>query len=104
VLALVTVSSALTLVLAYVAVYGPQPWSLPDFSRVMAKVFDAQIMFGLLLKTLAFGLAVTVIPVAEGLATPRKLFMAPVSVLRGMVRLFFVLMLIEMLSLAYKYI
>ncbi|KAF0100399.1 MAG: ABC-type transport system permease [bacterium] len=103
VLALVTVSSALTLVLAYVAVYGPQPWSLPDFSRVMAKVFDAQIMLGLLLKTLAFGLAVTVIPVAEGLATPRKLFMAPVSVLRGMVRLFFVLMLIEMLSLAYKY-
>ncbi len=104
VLALVTVSSALTLVLAYVAVYGPQPWSLPDFSRVMAKVFDAQIMLGLLLQTLAFGLAVTVIPVAEGLATPRKLFMAPVSVLRGMVRLFFVLMLIEMVSLAYKYI
>lgn len=103
VLALVTVSSALTLVLAYIAVYGPQPWSLPDFSRVMAKVFDINIMLGLFLKTLAFGLAVSVIPVAEGLATPRKLFMAPVSVLRGMVRLFFVLMLIEMASLAFKY-
>jgi phospholipid/cholesterol/gamma-HCH transport system permease protein len=47
------------------------------------------VLIGILLKSLAFGLAVTVIPVAEGMATPRMLFMAPISVLRGMVRLFF---------------
>jgi phospholipid/cholesterol/gamma-HCH transport system permease protein len=63
-----------------------------------------RILLGLLLKSLIFGLAVTVIPVAEGQATPRKLFMAPISVLRGMVRLFFALMLIEVASLAIKYI
>ena len=62
------------------------------------------IWMSILLKSLAFGLAVTVIPVAEGMATPRKLFMAPISVLRGMVRLFFALMLIEVASLAFKYI
>lgn len=104
VLALTAVTSVLALVLAYLAVYGWQTWSLPDFSRVMGKVFDNAVLFGILLKSLTFGLAVTVIPVAEGMATPRKLFMAPISVLRGMVRLFFALMLIEVASLAFKYI
>jgi phospholipid/cholesterol/gamma-HCH transport system permease protein len=104
VLALTAVCSVLALVLAYLAVYGLQPWSFPDFTRVMGKVFHAPILFGLLLKSLIFGLAVTVIPVTEGRATPRKLFMAPISVLRGMVRLFFALMLIEVASLAIKYI
>lgn len=104
VLALTAITSVLALVLAYLAVYGLQLWSLPDFSRVMGKVFDTAVMLGIFLKAMAFGLAVTIIPVAEGLATPRMLFMAPISVLRGMVRLFFVLMLIEVASLAFKYI
>jgi phospholipid/cholesterol/gamma-HCH transport system permease protein len=104
VMALTVFTSVIALFLAYLAVYGGQTWSLPDFSRVMGKVFDNTVLFGIFLKGIAFGLAVTVIPVAEGLATPRKLFMAPISVLRGMVRLFFVLMLIEVASLAFKYI
>jgi len=104
VLALTAFTSVLALVLAYLAVYGWQSWSLPDFSRVMGKVFDNAVLIGIIMKSVAFGLAVTVIPVAEGLATPRKLFMAPISVLRGMVRLFFALMLIEVASLAFKYI
>ena len=104
VLALTAACSVLALVLAYLAVYGPQTWSFPDFTRVMGKVVPAPILLGLLIKSLIFGLAVTVIPVTEGQATPRKLFMAPISVLRGMVRLFFALMLIEVASLAIKYI
>lgn len=104
ILALTAFTSVLALVLAYLAVYGPQTWSLPDFSRVMGKVFENSVLIGILLKSIAFGLAVTVIPVAEGMATPRMLFMAPISVLRGMVRLFFVIMLIEVASLAFKYI
>ncbi len=103
VLALTAVTSVLALVLAYLAVYGWQPWSFPDFTRVMGKVFDGAVMAGIWLKSLAFGVAVTAIPVTEGLATPKKLFMVPISVLRGMVRLFFVLMLIEVASLAFKY-
>jgi phospholipid/cholesterol/gamma-HCH transport system permease protein len=104
VLALTAVTSVVALLLAYVAVYGWQIWSLPDFSRVMGKVFDNAVLLGIVLKSLAFGLAVTVIPVAEGMATPRMLFMAPISVLRGMVRLFFAIMLIEVASLAFTYI
>jgi phospholipid/cholesterol/gamma-HCH transport system permease protein len=104
VLALTAFTSVIALVLAYLAVYGWQTWSLTDFSRVMGNVFDTAVLIGILLKSLAFGLAVTVIPVAEGMATPRMLFMAPISVLRGMVRLFFAIMLIEVASLALKYI
>lgn len=104
VLSLTAITSVLALVLAYLAVYGWQLWSVPDFTRVMGQVFDGAILTSIWLKSLAFGLAVTVIPVAEGLATPMMLFMAPISVLRGMVRLFFVLMLIEVGSLAFKYI
>jgi len=104
VLALTAFTSVIALVLAYLAVYGWQTWSLPDFSRIMGNVFQNTVLLGIFLKSLAFGLAVTVIPVAEGMATPRMLFMAPISVLRGMVRLFFLIMLIEVASLAFKYI
>jgi phospholipid/cholesterol/gamma-HCH transport system permease protein len=105
VLALTAVASALALLLAYLAVYGLQYWSLPEFNRVMGNVFDPLAIMLLWGKVLAFGLAVTVIPISEGLAAPpAMLFFVPISVLRGMVRLFFVLMLVEVISLALKYI
>lgn len=105
VLALTAVASALALVLAYIAVYGFQVWSLSEFNRVMGNIFDIPAIALLWAKVLAFGLAVTVIPISEGLAAPpAKLFFVPISVLRGMVRLFFVLMLVEVISLVLKYI
>jgi phospholipid/cholesterol/gamma-HCH transport system permease protein len=103
VLALTAVTSALALLFAYFEIYGLQ-YNLPDFARVMARIFDPATIAILWGKVLAFGLAVTVIPITEALAAPQKLFFAPIAVLRGMVRLFFVLMLIEVLSLALKYI
>jgi phospholipid/cholesterol/gamma-HCH transport system permease protein len=104
VLALTAVTSSLALILAYFVVYGLQYWNLPEFARVLAHIFDLPTLVNLWAKVLAFGLAVTVIPITEALAAPQKLFFAPIAVLRGMVRLFFVLMLIEVLSLALKYI
>lgn len=101
---LTALSSILALILAYLAVYGFQLWSFAEFSRVMDKVFTPAALLLLTLKALAFGLAVTVIPMRAGLEAPRMLFFAPIAVLRGMVRLFFVLMLIEVASLALAYI
>lgn len=102
--ALTALSCILALVLAYLAVYGWQLWSFQDFSRVMGKVFTPAAFLILTLKSLAFGLAVTIIPIQAGLAAPRMMFFAPIAVLRGMVRLFFVLMIIEVASLALAYI
>ncbi|TCJ15043.1 ABC transporter permease [Parasulfuritortus cantonensis] len=105
VLALTAVASAVALVLAYLAVYGFQAWSVHEYNRVMGNIFNLPVIAMLWAKVFAFGLAVTVIPISEGLAAPAgKLFFVPISVLRGMVRLFFVLMLVEVLSLVLKYI
>ena len=92
-----------------------QPRNTAEEARALQQLAGARRWRSVLLVTSATHLpralatfrrlaGVTVIPVAEGMATPRMMFMAPISVLRGMVRLFFVLMLIEVASLAFKYI
>ena len=62
------------------------------------------MLVGLIVKCALFGLAVTLIPTVSGLETPKKPFMIPVSVLRGMMRVFFAIVAIEVLSLALKYV
>lgn len=107
VLVLTLVNIVVTLVIAHVLIFDFRPWSLPpgDFTRVIGKVFDWPSMLVLWAKILAFGLAVTVIPISEGLSTPRKqIFYAPIAVLRGMVRLFFALMMIEVVAIAVIYV
>jgi phospholipid/cholesterol/gamma-HCH transport system permease protein len=106
VFALTAVSIVVALLLAHLIIVDFLPWNLPpgDFTRVIGKVFDLPALVMLWTKTLAFGLAVTTIPIAEGLNTPPKLYFAPIAVLRGMVRLFAALMMIEMLALAFNYV
>jgi len=106
VLALTAVNVVVALLLARVMIIDLNPWSLPtgEFSRVIGKVLDLPAIGVLWAKTLAFGLAVTVIPISEGLNTPQKLFYAPIAVLRGMVRLFFALMVIELAALMALYV
>jgi phospholipid/cholesterol/gamma-HCH transport system permease protein len=104
VVALAAVSGAIALVLAYLGVYGFSPWGLAGYTRTVGQVFDIQVTVGLALKTLLFGLAVAVIPITASLDTPREPRLVPVAVLRGMVRLFLVLVLVEGASLAVKYI
>lgn len=104
VISLTAVSCAVALGIAYLGVYGFFLWGLPEFTRSVGNVFSPEITIGLALKCAFFGLAVGVIPMSEGLAGPREVHSAPISVLRGMMRLFFVLVLIEVASLAFKYI
>jgi phospholipid/cholesterol/gamma-HCH transport system permease protein len=106
VLALTAVNTVVALLLARLVIIDFNPWSLPpgEFARVMGDVLDMPALGVFWLKTLAFGLAVTVIPVSEGLDTPQKLYFAPISVLRGMVRLFFALMVIEIIALTVLYV
>jgi len=103
VISLTVVSCAVALLVAYLGVYGFFLWGVPDFTRSVGNVFDAQVTIGLAIKVLFFGAAVGVIPMGEALAGAREAHAAPVTVLRGMMRLFFVLFLIEVASLAFKY-
>ena len=106
VLALTAVNIVVALWLTYLLIIDFHPWSLTpgDYTRVIGRVLDLPALAVLWLKTMAFGFAVTVIPIAEGLSTPQKLFHAPISVLRGMVRLFFSLMVIEAAAIAIVYV
>jgi phospholipid/cholesterol/gamma-HCH transport system permease protein len=104
VITLACLAGLLALLLAYLSIYGLTPAGFDPFTRTLAKVFDFRIVAGLLVKCTLFGLAVTLIPITAGLETPKKLFMVPVSVLRGMMRVFFVIVVIEVVSLALKYI
>ena len=90
--------------MGYLAIYGLSVAGFEPYTRTLAKILDFQILAGLVVKCALFGLAVTLIPVTAGLETPKKLFMVPVSVLRGMMRVFLAIVAIEVVSLALKYI
>ena len=102
---LTTLSCALAVWLAYLAMYGFSEWGLPEFTRIVGQVFDFPVLAGFVLKCLLFGMAVALIPVATGLEAERGVLKsAPGAVLGGLVKLFFVIALIEVLSLVVKYV
>lgn len=102
---LTTLACAIATWLAYVATYGFTDAGQAEFERVIALVFDGQVLTGFMLKCLLFGLAVALIPVATGLEAERgNMKSAPNAVLGGLVKLFFVIGMIEVLSLVSKYV
>ena len=103
-IALAGLASLVALLLVYFTVYGFSVLGVDPFNQTIAKIFTPMLVVGFFLKSALFGLAVTLIPITAGLETPKKLFMVPVSVLRGMMRVFFAIIAIEGASLALQYI
>ena len=102
---LTILSCVIAAVLAYVALYGLSPWGIAEYTRIVGQVFDAAALVGFVLKCALFGLAVALIPIATGLEAERdRIKSAPIAVLGGLVKLFFVLGMIEVVSLALKYV
>jgi len=104
VLSLAMVTSCTVLALAYINLYGLSPWGILDYTRTVGRVFDPIVTLSFLLKTVLFGMAVAVIPIAAILDLQRHPRRLASSVQPGAVRLLFVLLLIEGASLALKYI
>ncbi|HMM47605.1 MAG TPA: ABC transporter permease [Thiobacillaceae bacterium] len=104
VITLSLLAGLLALLMGYLAIHGPTLAGFEAYTQTIAKILDFRILAGLLVKCALFGLAVTLIPVTAGLETPKKLFLVPVSVLRGMMRVFLAIVTIEVSSLALKYI
>ncbi len=101
---LAAVSSVVALVLAYLVVYGLSPWGLAEYTHMVGRVFDPLVTVTFILKTVWFSLAVAVIPLASALQTQHETASESNTVPQGTVRLFLVLVLIEGVSLAAKYI
>lgn len=96
-------SGVVTLVLAYLLIHGFQAWGLPAFTRAVGQVFDPVIAMIFTLKTVAFSLAVSIIPMVT---TPRERMAEALKInadLTRMARLLAVLLLVEVLSLIGNY-
>jgi phospholipid/cholesterol/gamma-HCH transport system permease protein len=104
---LVAVSCITSLVIAYITIFGFSPWGFDGYTRVVGQVFNPAISIILLLKTLLFSLAVSVIPIAsalyDGVDTTLHGRSKAARELASMVRLFSVILLIEVASLIGNY-
>ncbi len=100
VLLLAAIASTLTLILAYLVVYGFSPWGFPGYTHMVGHVFDPAVIVIFCMKSILFSLSVAIIPLASGLQEPDD--GSPVA--PGTVRLFLILVLIEAGMLAIKYI
>jgi phospholipid/cholesterol/gamma-HCH transport system permease protein len=107
VLMLVAVSCITSLVIAYITIYGFTPWAFDGYTRVVGQVFSPAISIILVLKTVLFSLAVSVIPMAsalyDGVSTSLHGRSKAARELASMVRLFSVILLIELASLVGNY-
>lgn len=104
---LAAVSCVLTLVLAYLVIYGFTPWALQSYTRVVGHIFNPAVSMILALKILFFSFAVGVIPLASsyyhGAANPLFGRAHGTHGLADMVRMFSVILLIEAASLMGNY-
>ena len=102
---LTTLGCAIAVLLSYIVFYGFTPAGLGEFARIVRTVFDGIELAAFMLKCLLFGLAVAIIPAATALEAERGVLKSlPAVVLGGLVKLFFVILAIEVASLVVKYI
>jgi phospholipid/cholesterol/gamma-HCH transport system permease protein len=102
---LAAVSCVTALVLAYITIYGFTPWALSGYTRVVGQIFNPAVAMILMLKVFFFSLAVALIPLAssyeDGGAARRRLKAG--HALLDMVRLFSVILIVEIGSLMGNY-
>jgi len=103
VLLLALVSCVLATVLSYISVHGFTTAALASFTRVFGRVFDPtlSLLFGL--KTLLFALAAGLLPVASALVDRTSDAPRANMLVQALVRLLFVIVLIEAASLVGSY-
>lgn len=104
VLLLATVSCVVCAVLAYLWVHGFTTGGLPSYTRTFGRVFSPALSLIVTLKTIGLSLAVGLIPIASVLYDRPKPHLRTSAELRGLVRLFFMILLIEVASLVGNYL
>ena len=100
---LAALSSVVALVVAYVAVYGFTVSGIAAYTRLFGQVFSPAVTLIFVLKTLFFCLAVSLIPMASALYGTRGASVRTSAEMRGLVRMFAVILLIEVASLVGNY-
>jgi phospholipid/cholesterol/gamma-HCH transport system permease protein len=102
-LTLASVSCVVALLITYASIYGFSPWGLEAYTRVVGSIFHPAVTLIFGLKTLGFSLSVALIPVASAVYDGPRGRSPGSAELRTLVRLFAVLLLIELASLLGNY-
>jgi phospholipid/cholesterol/gamma-HCH transport system permease protein len=102
-LLLAAISAAVTLVLAYLAVYGASGAGFAAYTRTVGQVFSPAVALVFTLKATAMAAAVALLPIASILIVPARADRLASAEVRGLVRMFFVLLLIEGAGLVGNY-
>jgi len=100
---LAALSCVVALVVAYVAMYGFAVAGLAGYTRLFGQVFSPAVTLIFVLKTVFFCLAVSLIPMASALYGMRGANIRSSAEMRGLVRMFAVLLLLEVASLVGNY-
>ncbi len=100
---LAAVACVVALLITYLAVYGFTPWGYEPYTRTVGRVFSPVVTTVFSLKILLLGLAVALIPIASVLYDLPLARSRASAELRGLVRLFAVILLIEAVSLIGNY-
>jgi phospholipid/cholesterol/gamma-HCH transport system permease protein len=101
--ALATLSSVVALAAAYVTVFGFTLTGMAGYTRLFGQVFSPAVTLVFTLKTVLFCLAVSLIPMASALYGMRGASVRTSAEMRGLVRMFAVVLLIEVSSLVGNY-
>ena len=99
---LAVLAGVVALVLAYLATYGFTTWALAGYTRTVGRVFSQGTALLFALKTLMFALTVVLMPLGSALHDDTRSRIG--AEVRGLVRLFALLLLIEAASLAVNYV
>lgn len=100
---LAALSCVVALLVAYLAIYGFRLSGLQAYTRLFGQVFNPAVTMIFTLKTLFFSLAVSLIPMASALYGLAESNTRTSAEMRGLVRMFAVILLIEVMSLVGNY-
>ena len=103
VLLLAAVSCIVSLLLAYLAIYGFTLAGAPAYNRSVGHIFSPAVTLIFVLKTVLFALSVAVLPVANALRHFASTASRTRVELRGLMQMFSLLFLIEIASLVGNY-
>jgi len=100
---LAALSCVVALVMAYLASYGFTLSGVAVYTRLFGQVFNPDVTLIFVLKTLFFSLAVSLIPMASALYDAAEQRFRVSAELRMLVRMFAVILVIEVVSLVGNY-
>ncbi|TDQ43080.1 MlaE family ABC transporter permease [Tepidicella xavieri] len=100
---LAAVSCLVALVLAYLNIYGFNPWAIGSYTRIVGQVFNPVVTLIFTFKTFFFALTVALIPLASSLYAAASTDRRAGGELQSLVRMFLALLAIELVSLMGNY-